>query len=118
MYYHIFIFNALLFFILVPNILVSFSSNTSKYIVAFVHALIFGVLFTTAFKYYKEIFLQEGKSKRKKREKREKEIQKAKEAQKAKAERKRKSACGRKCFKECEQPTPAATPAVEQDSPE
>lgn len=62
MYYHIFIFNALLFFILVPNIIVSFSSNTSKYIVAFIHALIFGVVFTNAFKYYKEYVNGEIKS--------------------------------------------------------
>lgn len=61
MYYHIFIFDLLLFFILSPGILFQFDSNKSNYIVAFVHALIFGVISTIAFKYYKELYLQEGK---------------------------------------------------------
>jgi hypothetical protein len=61
MYFHIFIISALLFFALSPDVLFKFPSNNSKYVIAFIHALCFGVIFVIAFKYYKELFLQEGK---------------------------------------------------------
>lgn len=61
MYIHIFIVSALLFFALSPGILFQFQTNISKYTIAFIHALFFGGLFISAFKYYKEWFLREGK---------------------------------------------------------
>jgi hypothetical protein len=61
MYYYIFAISALLFFALSPDVLFKLPSNGSNYVVAFVHALCFGVIFVIVFKYYKELFLQEGK---------------------------------------------------------
>ena len=60
MYLHLFVFSALLFFVLTPGILLRLPSNGSKYVVASVHALVFGTIFTLGFKYYKEYLLQEG----------------------------------------------------------
>ena len=60
MYYHIFIFSVLLFFVLTPGVLLRLPPNGSKYVVALVHGLVFALLFTLSFKYYKEFLLQEG----------------------------------------------------------
>lgn len=60
MYLHIFIFSVLLFFLLSPGILLRLPPNGSKYVVALVHAAVFGVALTLSLKYYKEYLLQEG----------------------------------------------------------
>lgn len=59
MYFYIFMICALLFFILSPGVLFEFQTTMSKYSIAFIHALCFGVSFVTAFEYYKHHFLQE-----------------------------------------------------------
>ena len=60
MYLHIFIFSVLLFFVLSPGVLLRLPPNGSKYLVAFVHAVVFAAVFTFSFKYYKELPLSEG----------------------------------------------------------
>jgi hypothetical protein len=60
MYLHIFVFSVLLFFVLSPGVLLRLPPNGSKYVVAFVHALVFAVVFSLSLKYYKEFLLKEG----------------------------------------------------------
>jgi hypothetical protein len=60
MYIHIFILSTLLFFALSPNILLRLPPKGSKYIVALVHAVIFGGALAAILKYYRQYFLQEG----------------------------------------------------------
>jgi len=70
MYIHIFILSALLFFVLSPTILLTLSPNSSKYIVALVHAIVFGGFLAVILKYYNDsLLLQEGAKGRKKAKK-------------------------------------------------
>ena len=70
MYYYIFILSTLLFFVLSPGVLLTLSPNSSKYIVALVHAIVFGGFFAVILKYYNDnLSLQEGAKGRQNRKK-------------------------------------------------
>jgi len=70
MYYYIFILSALLFFVLSPGVLLTLSPNGSKYIVALVHAIVFGGFLAVILKYYNDnLSLQEGAKGRQNRKK-------------------------------------------------
>jgi hypothetical protein len=60
MYYYIFILSTLLFFVLSPSILLNIAPKGSpKYIVALVHAIVFGGFLAVILKYYRVFFLHE-----------------------------------------------------------
>jgi len=71
MYYYIFILSTLLFFVLSPSILLNIAPKGSpKYIVALVHAIVFGGFFAVILKYYNDnLSLQEGAKGRQNRKK-------------------------------------------------
>ena len=59
MYIHIFILSTLLFFVLSPGILLNIAPNSSKYVAALVHAIVFGGFLAVILKYYRVFFLHE-----------------------------------------------------------
>ena len=70
MYIHIFILSTLLFFVLSPNVLLNLLPNGSKYVVALLHAIIFGGFLAVILKYYNDsLLLQEGAKGRQNRKK-------------------------------------------------